>query len=192
VISPEGTFKYEIGSYTSGFSAELDSHLRDVLGMEQKEDKSIAVPDSIPEERKKAMKQVAKAKMLIKRRMKKKAIPQLEKALATDDTYAEGHLLMGEILVDEGGEENLAKAEKHFNRAGEIDPTNQKTKIGLARVQAARGDTEGAIATLSKAAMISPKPERLYYYLGQTYEKAGNLKGAVDSYRKALEKILKH
>jgi Flp pilus assembly protein TadD len=65
-------------------------------------------------------------------------------------------------------------------------------KVGLARLKSASGDTEGAVKTLEDAARISPKPAKLYYYLGQTHEKAGNLQGAVDAYRKALEKLLDH
>lgn len=191
IIDPQGKLTHKIGGYTSEFPRELDRQMRTILGMEIKEDKSEAVAVDLPPERKQAMREVGKAKVLIKRKMTSKAIPQLQAAIKTDETYLEAFLLLSELLIDEGGEDKLAEAEQHLKHVEKIEPSEQMVKVGLARIAAARGDTEEAAKILEKAAMISPKPSKLYYYLGQTHEKAGNLEGAVTAYKKALEKLLK-
>ena len=45
-------------------------------------------------------------------------------------------------------------------------------------------------AELEKAALVSPKSEMLYYYIGIMHEDAGQFEKAVAAYRKALEKLM--
>ncbi len=191
VLDAKGVLKAEINGHVDGYTRQVENALREVLGMEQLKDESTEAAVELPKERKVAMREVAKARMFIKRRMKSKALPQVRKAVASDPTYLDGQLLLGELLLDEGDDANLAEAETSFAKAAELDPSNIMVKVGLARIMVAKGDAAGAVGVLDKAAMISPNAGKLYYYLGQIHEKTGNLQGAVDAYRKALHKLLK-
>lgn len=190
IIAPDGKLKGEIGGHTADFKPALEEKLREVLGMPKLEDKSAAVEKDQPPERKKAMRELAKAQVLLKRKMKTKAIPQLKESIASDDKYVEPKLLLAELLLDEGGPENLAEAEAQVNKAVEVEPNNTGAKIGLARVKAAKGDYEGAVATLEEAAKITPKPAKIYYFLGRMHQDAGKMDKAAEAYRHSAEKLL--
>jgi tetratricopeptide (TPR) repeat protein len=189
VIAPDGTLKVDMGGHTSAFKVDLENNLRDVLGIERPVVmEGIAGGEEVAPERKLAMREMAKASMFIKRKMSSKAIPQVKKAVESDDTYVEAHLLLADLLLGEGETE---EAKKHYTRVLELAENNSDAKVGLARVQAKEGDYEGAVALLEKAALVSPKSEMLYYYLGMMHEDAGQFEKAVGAYRKALEKMMK-
>lgn len=188
-ITPEGVLKHEFSGYTSSFKGDVEASLREILGIAPLEEASAAVPENLPAERKKAMREMEKAQMLIKRKMKSKAIPQVKIAVESDDTYLEGHILLGELLLDEGGDANLAEAEKQFKRGAELDPANAHVKVGLARLKAAKGDYDGAVADIEAAAKINPRSDKLYFYLGILHEKAGKFDKAAAAYKTAYEKL---
>jgi tetratricopeptide (TPR) repeat protein len=190
IMAPDGKLRGEVGGHTADFKSSVEDKLRELLGMEKVEDKSAAVAKDLPLERKKAMRELQDAKVKVKRKMKAKAIPQAKEAVASDDTYVEAHVFYANLLLDEGGPENLAEAEKQLNRAAELEPANAAVKPGLARIKASKGDYDGAVAMLEEAAKISPKAAHLYYYLGRIHQEAGKLDKAAEAYRLASEKLL--
>jgi len=190
IMSPDGKLKGEVGSHTADFKSLVETKLREVLGMPALEDKSAAVAKDLSPERKKAVRELQKASVLIKRKMKNKAIPQVKEAVASDPTYIEAQLVLTELLLDEGGPENIAEAEKGVAKAMELEPTNHGVKLAQARVKSAKGDYDGAVLILEEAAKISPKPTRMLYYLGRMHQDAGKFDKAAEAYRRALEKVL--
>lgn len=190
LISPDGKLKGEVGGHTAEYKREVETKLRVILGMPAVEDKSAAVAKDLPEARKKALRELQKAHVLLKRKMKSKAIPQAKMATEADDTYVEAHTFVAELLLDEGGDKNIAEAEKHINRVVELDPNDSAGKVGLARIKAKKGDVPGAVSLLETAAKITPKPGKMYYYLGVILQDSGNLQKAVEAYRTAVEKLM--
>jgi peroxiredoxin len=188
VLAPDGSLKAEVSGYTSSFKSDVEITLRQILGMEVDAAELKGVDVNIPEARRKAMRDLQKAEMLIKRKMKSKAIPQVKEAIAADPTYAQAHVVLGELIVDEGG--SLDEAEASFKKAQELEATNLMAKVGMARIRAKKGDYEGAAADLEKAAMVSPKAEKLYYYLGVMHEDAKQFEKAAKAYRKGFEKMM--
>lgn len=190
IMSADGKLAGEIGGHTADFKASMEEKLREMLGMEKVEDKSVAVAKDLPPERKKAMRELQDAKVKVKRKMKAKALPQAKEAVASDDTYVDAKVFYANLLLDEGGAENLAEAEKLLTRATELEPNSAAIKPGLARVKAAKGDYEGAVKLLEEAAKINPKAGHLYYYLGRIHQDAGKMDKAAEAYRMAAEKLL--
>lgn len=190
LISQDGKLKGEVGGHTAEFKREIETKLREILGMPALEDKSAAVAKDLPEERKKAIRELQKAHVLVKRKMKSKAIPQVKMATEADDTFIDAHIMLVELLLDEGGEKNIAEAEKHVTRITQIDPANSMGKVGVARITAKKGDVDGAVGMLEKAAKIIPKSGKVYYYLGIILQEAGKLDKAVEAYRTAAEKLI--
>ncbi len=190
VIDPQGRFSGEIGGYTSAFRDELIRLVRRALGEEVEEAEARAPRDEKSHERKLAERHLQKARVLLKRRMKKKALEAARKAVEADPSYAEAQVLLGTLLLD-ASEDNADEAEAHFRKALEASPRNTGAQVGLARVLSIRGEHEKAVEALEKAARLSPRPERIYYEIGRVYERAGDYEKAVGAYRKALERLLR-
>jgi predicted TPR repeat methyltransferase len=47
------------------------------------------------------------------------------------------------------------------------------------------------VELLEQAALLNPKPEKVYFELGRVHERAGEYPEAVQAYRKALERLLR-
>ncbi len=190
VIDPGGRFVEEVGGYTASYRDELERLVRNALGEKVARDEAaVRAPEKKPG-RKTAERHLQQAKILLKRKMRKKALEAARAAVEADGSYGEAHALLGRLLLEESPD-NAEQAEVHFRKALEADPRNLEAKLGLARVLSARGDAEGAARILEEAARITPKPERVYYELGRVYEEAGRYKEAVGAYRKALERLLR-
>jgi len=92
--------------------------------------------------------------------------------------YGEAYLLKGD----------LDKAEIHFRKAMEINPVGIEGKIGMAKILAARKETEKAIQLLNDSLRTSPHPVRLYYETGLILEAAGDIQGASRAFEQGLER----
>ncbi len=190
VIDPEGRFVGEIGGYTSAFRDELTRLVRRALGEEVQEARVQTPGEEKRPERKLAERHLQKARVLLKRRMKKKALEAAREAVEADPSYGEAHELLGTLLLDMS-EDNAGEAEAQFRKALEANPRSTGAQVGLARVLSIRGEHEKAVEALEKAARLSPRPERIYYEIGRVYERAGDYEKAVGAYRKALERLLR-
>lgn len=190
VIAGDGTFRGEVGGHAGGYRGEVENLLRAALGQPV-----VAVPEhggsasGKSEERKTAERHLEQARILVKRKMADKGLASAKDAAKADPTWGEPHVVVGELLLDQS-DQNAAEAATHFQKALELNPKDGAAKAGLARVKSIQGDHDGAIAILTEAVQLNPKPERLYYQLGLVYERAGRYEKAVEAYRKALEKLL--
>ncbi|MBI5014626.1 MAG: redoxin domain-containing protein [Deltaproteobacteria bacterium] len=193
VIKPDGTFLAEVAGYSASYKDEVEGLLKVGLGLataeQVKAEAEKAKVGDTPEARKAAERELDKARLLVQRKMRDKALEPAKQAVASDDTYAPAHAFLGRLLLDES-DANADEALTHFDRALELAPKDVEAKIGAARVKALKGDIDGAVSLLEDAAKLNPKPERVYYQLGLVYEKGGQNEKAAEAYRKALEKLI--
>ena len=190
VIDPRGRFVGQIGGYTGAFADDLTGLVRKALGEEVEQAEARAERPEKSHERKLAERHLQKARVLLKRRMKKKALEAARRAVEADPSYGEAHVVLGTLLLDLS-EDNAGEAEAHFRKALEANPRSIGARVGLARVLSIRGEHDKAVEALQKAARLSPRPERIYYEIGRVYERAGEYERAVEAYRKALERLLR-
>lgn len=193
VLSPDGVFRGEVTGFTAGYRSQVEGLLKVALGLSSaaEVEAQAAAPgaEAKSEARKGAERHLEKARLLGKRKMGDKALAAAREAATADPTWAEAQAYLGEQLL-EASEGNAEEAKELFQKAAELDPRLTDAQVGLARVKSIQGNHEGAIATLTEAARLNPKPERLYYRLGLAHERAGQFEKAVEAYRKALEKLL--
>lgn len=192
VLAPDGTFRGEVGSHTASYRRQVEQLLRVALGQaapgEPPEEAASGPAKS--EERKAAERELEKARLLLKRKMTDKALAAARQAVQSDPSYAQAHVVLGNLLLETSEAEGAGDALGHFEKALELSPKDVEARAGTARVKSIRGEHEEAARILEGAAQINPKPEKLYYELGRVYERAGQLDRAVGAYRKALERLL--
>ena len=68
----------------------------------------------------------------------------------------------------------------------ELDKNSTGAIVLLAQIQAAKGQTDQAVANYQRAIELSPNDARLHYALGSLYESTGKWQQAQASYQKAL------
>ncbi|MDF1555904.1 MAG: tetratricopeptide repeat protein [Deferrisomatales bacterium] len=191
VVKADGTLTGIVDGFTRRTGDEIEHLIQVALGFASA-DEPVAGADPVSaksDARKSAERSLEKAKLLLKRKMGDKAVGSAEEAVAADDEYGDAHVFLGEILLDLG-DDNAAKALPHFEKALALDPKSMAAKIGLARVRSVQGDTQGAVVLLQQAAMLNPRPEKVYYELGRVYERAEDYQHAVEAYRQALDRLL--
>lgn len=89
------------------------------------------------------------------------------------------------LAAEAGGAPALAKALLDYVVA--LSPRWPEGFVRRARVMASQGDVGGALADLETAARLEPRRFDALEAFGALAEKAGDKKGALDAYRKALE-----
>ena len=192
VVRADGTLAGTVDSFTRRTGDEIEHLIQVALGLVSADESSAVDADPVPaksDARKAAERSLEKAKLLLKRKMGRKAVASAMEAVAADGEYGAARMFLGEVLLDLG-DEHAGEALPHFEKALELDPKSLAAKVGVARVKSVQGDTQGAVALLQQAAMLNPKPEKVYFELGRVYERAGDYRKAVEAYRKALERLL--
>jgi tetratricopeptide (TPR) repeat protein len=96
-----------------------------------------------------------------------------------------------EVLLLKEAQQQLAEghhaaAQKLFSRVLEKDTSNLSALVGLAASQLGLGDTGGALKTLERARMMSPRPD-VHLWLAYAHLKDRNRRKAQESLRKALD-----
>jgi tetratricopeptide (TPR) repeat protein len=91
--------------------------------------------------------------------------------------------LLGTVLYQ--AKKDLNGAEAALTRSIELDRANVDAVIRLGQVQAAKGETNRAIATYEQAVKSHPTPE-LYTLLGELYGTQRNWTKAQEAYQKSL------
>ncbi|UCG39393.1 MAG: tetratricopeptide repeat protein [bacterium] len=192
LVDQEGSFVFEYSSYSSDFQDTIVNKAKVLLGLISEEDfqKSAEKTEIVEQspEQKEAARNLQTAKVLLQRGFGTKAIPKLEKALELDPTLVEARILTGELYVQA---EQYDKAREQFEKVFEVDPNSTEARVGIASVLTAQGDLDGAEAQLLKAVTLNPDPTLALYRLGQVYEKKGQVQKAMETYRDALERLLK-
>jgi tetratricopeptide (TPR) repeat protein len=85
----------------------------------------------------------------------------------------------------ESREEALSQARKLYDQALKSDPKCLDAYKGLAKLELARGNYDGALDYYRKALTISPKAAPIWYDLGACQARHGNWSAAVESLQQA-------
>ncbi len=113
----------------------------------------------------------------------RKAQEQYEMIVKQDPKDAESWVMLGRL---NGYLHNTPEAEKSFNTALQIDPTNEEALTGLADLYGQLGDSKRAVEKLKLAVEKNPNP-RILFGLGKAYEDLNDYKAAADAFKRALE-----
>jgi len=113
-----------------------------------------------------------------------KARQAAEKALALDDSVAEGHLAAAELKLY--SDWNFAGAEIDFRRALELDPNDAQAHQWYAEFLSMMGRHQEAIAEIHTAQRLEPLSMIIHHQAGQIYQNARMYPEAFLEYRKTL------
>ena len=108
-----------------------------------------------------------------------------EKALRLDDSNAEAHNAMADVLF--WHEWNWSEAERHFNRAIAINPSFALAHHDYAFFLVAMGRTEDGVSAWRRAAAIDPLSTRVNIDGGWLLLQAHRFEDAIRQARRALE-----
>ncbi len=113
----------------------------------------------------------------------RKAQEQYTKIVAQDPKDAESWVMLGRL---NGYLHNTPEAEKSFNTALQVDPSNEDALTGLADLYGQLGDSKRAAEKLKAAVDKNPNPRTLFG-LAKAYEDLNDYKAAADALKRALE-----
>jgi hypothetical protein len=82
---------------------------------------------------------------------------------------------------------NLREAESNYMRALRLDPDNPRVLAGLARLNMARGNSGAAVRYARQLVATNTQNASNHVLLGDALERSGNHRGALQSWRRALE-----
>ncbi len=105
--------------------------------------------------------------------------------IAKSPANASFYYLLGSVLFHD--KKDLNGAEAAFNRSIEFNKSNPGTIVALGQVQAAKGESDLAIATYEQAIKDYPRVPDFYILLGELYGSQRDWTKAQDAYQKALE-----
>jgi len=192
LVDQKGNYVHEYASYSNDFQDRIVNDIKVLLGIISEEESTAAaskteIVEQSPEE-KDAARNLQMAKVLLKRGFGTKALPKLEKALELNPTLIEARLLSGEVYLKD---EQYDKAREQFEKVFETESNSNEARVGIASVYIAEGKLDEAEAQLQKAITLNPDPTLALYRLGQVYEEKGEVQKAMETYKNALERLLK-
>lgn len=114
---------------------------------------------------------------------KEQAEARLRQSIAINDNYRDPQYNLALILAERG---DLAGAERHFRRAGEIDPEDVEARVRHADILTRLQRTGEAVELLEGVLEADAASPLARLALGAAHQKAG----AVDAAREALAKVL--
>lgn len=192
VVDQDGNFVHEYTSYSNDFKDTIVNDIKVMLGLiSQGDSNKAAMKTEIVQqssEEKEAERNLQMGKMLLKRGFGTKALPKLEKALELNPALTEARLLAGEVYLKD---EQYDKAREQFEKVFDTAPDSNEARVGIASVHIEEGKLDEAEAELQKAITLNPDPSLALYRLGHVYEKKGDVQKAMETYRGALERLLK-
>ena len=113
-----------------------------------------------------------------------KARQAAEKAIALDDSLAQGHLAAAEIKLY--CDWDFRGAEKEFRRALELDTNDAQSHQWYAEFLSWMGRHQEAIAQIQTAEHLDPSSMIVHHQAGQVFQAARMYREALQEYRQAL------
>ena len=112
------------------------------------------------------------------------ALTTLEQAVKADPDDALGHFMLGTAL---SASDREGEAQKEFQKAADLSPTNPKFLDHLAMSSFLNGDKEGAVGPLQRAIELDPRSVEYRFNLGVVLESRGDYSGAIGTLEAAVE-----
>ena len=100
------------------------------------------------------------------------AIHNVRRAIELSPTYGPAHMRLGLWLLDRDDSDG---AERAFTRAGELDPRDVSSAVGLARVYLQRLQNQQAVDVLERALARTPGDRYAMQLLGTAYRRLGRV-----------------
>jgi predicted Zn-dependent protease len=104
-------------------------------------------------------------------------------SLERDPRYVLANIGLGRAYLAEGNNE---AAEREFAKAAEDFPGATMPRAGLGLASYRKGDYQAAVGPLSSVAASAPESPQVHYMLADSYERTGQPRKALRSYRDAL------
>jgi tetratricopeptide (TPR) repeat protein len=112
------------------------------------------------------------------------AIVQYQKALEIKPDFEEGHINLGNALLQKG---SVDEAIVQYQKALEIKPDYAEAQYNLGNAFTQKGGVDEAITHFQKALEINPDYAEAHNNLGLAFFQTGRMAGAITQYRTALE-----
>lgn len=85
------------------------------------------------------------------------------------------------------GNHNSQEALDSYKKTRKIDPSMPFVNLSIGRIYLEQGQYERSIKALNREVALMPKAYATYKLLGKNYEKLGNFKEAIQSYKNVLK-----
>jgi tetratricopeptide (TPR) repeat protein len=110
----------------------------------------------------------------------------MEQAVTVSPRAVRAYEILGGIYVGEG---DYARALAVYKKAHDLDPFYDTYEFLQGWLAAQRRDYPNALAALQRALARNPYSMQVLFQLGEVYEKLGDDRKAIDSYRRVLDSI---
>ena len=122
-------------------------------------------------------------------RFRELAEASLRESLKVENS-ATGHLLMADLLIERGADEDLDEAEDHLHQAQELTTDQSELTLienDLGEISMARGEYEQALSHGKRILELEPDHPTVWYNIGKTYQALENLEEARAAFRRSIE-----
>jgi Flp pilus assembly protein TadD/peroxiredoxin len=156
LLDGRGVLVWEGAGWSKSLEEELRAEVELLLGLRQPPagDAAAAVKRHVPE--RKVLLNYNLGRTFLRQGNAGKARTLFEAAADADPQWAAPRVLLGHLLLAQGGADDLAQAEPHFCRACEIDPADVSALAGLGEVLLRTNRVEEAAGLFEKAHALDP------------------------------------
>jgi hypothetical protein len=190
IVAPGGRLKFYLPSRNSNYGQIIRSRLSVELGLTDEKEfdrKMKQIGEELGGERAKAQDHFKAGIRLSREGNAGNALIELKQALALDPDLTDARLAIGFAYLDL---QEARRAQTEFEAVLKQHPASPGARLGLGIAAARLGELDKGIEMMKEAIQINPDPVQGYYELGRAYEKKGDLKQAMHSYKWAVRKLL--
>ncbi len=192
ILLVDKTGKVSAGmGYSHDFVDRLQGELSIMLGQKTRAEMEAELRPEIIEkskEEKASRRQIQMGRIMLEQGMPERAMEKFLEALKLQPNSSEAHIELACTYLQIG---RLEEAETALEKGLELSPESLKGQLCDARLSAALGYIDEAIADLQALLLRNSRKPELHYNLGLLFEQKGDLKQASGKYRKAYELRIK-
>ena len=122
-------------------------------------------------------------------RFRELAEASLRESLNVENS-ATGHLLLADLLIESGDDDDLDEAEDHLHQAQELTTDQSELTLienDLGEICMDRGEYEQALSHGKRILELDPDHPTVWYNIGKTYQAMENLEEARAAFRRSIE-----
>ena len=153
LLDREGRLVWEASGYFDDTAADCREKIEILLGLREGLSRVDEAELALGQPARKALLNYNLGCSLLRQGRKARALDILESAAAADAGFAAPRILMGHLLLEGGGEDDVLRAEECFRRALQMEPKNASARSGLGesllrqnRVAEAEAEFEEAVS----------------------------------------------